>query len=312
MLESSPPGDHACTIAVGSLTRRYVLHVPPPRAAERLRPVLLAFHGGGGTAKLAALSTGWSDKADQVGFFVVYPEGIRPDPRRPATFLRNPPFWNVGAGVGYAERAGIDDVGFIRCLLGELGARLPVDPARVYATGFSNGASMAFQVAMELSAQIAAIAPVAGYLRRRQPRPTRPISMIYIAGAADPLIPLEGGVVESPWGELEERPPVVRSVETWAAWLGCPPKPRVVSDCAGVRRVRYGPGVQGGEVEFITIADAGHVWPGGPQILAERIAGKTTDKLSATDAIWEFFERQREPERSPERERGVNTRQTEP
>jgi len=29
--------------------------------------------------------------------------------------------------------------------------------------------------------------------------------------------------------------------------------------------------------------------------LAERIAGKRTDKLNATDAIWEFFERRRRP-----------------
>jgi polyhydroxybutyrate depolymerase len=249
------------------------------------------FHGGGGTARLAALSTRWSDQADQVGFAVVYPEGVRPDPRRPATFLRNPPFWNVGSGVGYAERVNVDDVGFIRGLLDELCERLPLDPERIYATGFSNGASMAFQVAMELPERIAAIAPVAGYLRCSRPRPTRPIPMVYIAGAADPLIPLAGGGVESPWGELEDRPPVVRSVETWASWLGCPPKPHVVSDRGGVRRVRYGPGERGAEVEFITIAEAGHVWPGGPAVLAERIAGKRTDKLNATDAIWEFFER---------------------
>jgi polyhydroxybutyrate depolymerase len=282
-------------MTVGSHRRDYVLHVPVLRHPERPRPLVLAFHGGGGTAKLAALSTGWSDRADRVGFFVVYPEGLRPDPRRPATFLRNPPFWNVGAGVGYAERVNADDVGFVRRLLDELCASLPVDGSRVYATGFSNGASMAFQTAMELPERIAAIAPVSGYLRRRAPRPTRPVSMIYIAGAADPLVPLEGGAVESPWGEREQRPPVARSVETWAGWLGCPPEPRLVTDRGGVRRVRYGPGDQGAEVEFITIADAGHVWPGGPAILAERIAGRTTDKLDATAVIWEFFERHRGP-----------------
>jgi polyhydroxybutyrate depolymerase len=291
MSESLNPGDHTRSITVAARVRQYILHVPPTRDTERLLPLVLAFHGGGGTAKLAALSTRWSEKGDQSGFFVVYPEAVRPDPKRPATFLRNPPFWNVGAGVGYAERANVDDVGFVRALLDELCICLPVDASRVYATGFSNGASMAFQMAMEFPERIAAIAPVSGYLRRQQPKPARPISMIYIAGAADPLVPLEGGTVESPWGELEERPPVIRSVETWAAWLGCPPEPRVVSDRSGVRRLRYGPGEQGGEVEFVTIADAGHVWPGGPAILAERIAGRTTDKLNATDAIWEFFER---------------------
>lgn len=291
MLVSLDPGDHTRTIRVAGRARQYILHLPPIRGRVRPMPLVLAFHGGGGTARLAALSARWSDRADEVGAAVVYPEGVRPDPQRPVTFLRNPPFWNVGSGVGYAERANVDDVGFIRALLDGLCDRLPIDPERIYATGFSNGASMAFKVALELPERLGAIAPVAGYLRQGEPRPSRPISMIYIAGAADPLVPLDGGVVTSPWGELEERPPVVRSVETWASWLDCPREPQVVSERDGVRRVRYGPGTRGAEVEFITIAEAGHVWPGGPAVLAERIAGRSTNKLDATGAIWEFFAR---------------------
>ena len=295
MSGSLKSGDHTRTITIGPRTREYILHVPASCDRERPLPLVLVFHGGGGTAKLAALSTRWSDKADRVGLFVVYPEGIRPEPERPATFLRNPPFWNAGSGIGCAGRENVDDVGFIRSLLDELGEALPVDPRRTYAVGFSNGASMAFRVAMELSERFAAIAPVSGLLWRQEPRPTRPVPMIYITGTADPLNPLDGGSIRSPWGKLEARVSVTRSVETWASWLNCPAEPRVISDRDGVRRVRYGPGDQGSEVEFITIADAGHVWPGGPEILAERIAGKRTDKLNATDAIWEFFERHRRP-----------------
>jgi poly(3-hydroxybutyrate) depolymerase len=38
----------------------------------------------------------------------------------------------------------------------------PVDPKRVYITGISNGAMMAYRLARELSDKIAAIAPVEG------------------------------------------------------------------------------------------------------------------------------------------------------
>jgi poly(3-hydroxybutyrate) depolymerase len=31
------------------------------------------------------------------------------------------------------------------------------------------------------------------------------------------------------------------------------------------------------------------VWPGGRNLLPERIVGKSSDKLNATDVIWEFF-----------------------
>jgi polyhydroxybutyrate depolymerase len=54
----------------------------------------------------------------------------------------------------------VDDVGFIRALLADLEARQPVDRRRVYATGLSNGAMMAWRLAVEASGTIAAIAPV--------------------------------------------------------------------------------------------------------------------------------------------------------
>ena len=284
------PGDHVLGIPVGSRNRQYLLHVTPTCNDDSPLPLVFVFHGGGGTAKIAAFATGFSQKADRERFFVVYPEALRPDPSRPVTLLRNPAFWNVGTGIGYAQRENVDDVGFIRALLDELPQRFAVDSRRIYAAGFSNGASMVFQAAMELPERFAAIAPVSGHLWRRQPRPTCPISMIYIVGNADPLNPLDGGMVELPWGELERRPPIADSVETWATWIGCAPRPCVISDRDGVQHVRYGPGEQGAEVVFITIADAGHVWPGGPEVLAERITGKRTDKLNATDVIWDFFQ----------------------
>lgn len=285
------PGEHIFNIEVGPLRRRYILHVPAGYDGARPLPAVIVFHGGGGAARVAIIATGWSAKADEIGFFAVYPEGVRPDPQRSPTFLRNPQFWNTGAGIGYADEQNVDDVGFVRALLEEVPARVNVDPQRVYASGFSNGASLAFEAAMQFPERIAAIAPVAGHLWRQEPQPTRPIPMIFIIGTADPLNPYHGGVVTSPWGHVRERPPIERSVRTWAAWIDCPPEPHVLSDRDGVRHVRYGPGPQGAEVDFYTIDGAGHVWPGGPPVLAEHIAGKPTDKLQATDVIWEFFER---------------------
>ena len=56
----------------------------------------------------------------------------------------------------------VDDVAFIRALLDDLMRAYQVDAKRVYATGMSNGAIMAYRLASELSDRIAAIAPVAG------------------------------------------------------------------------------------------------------------------------------------------------------
>lgn len=270
--------------------RECILHVPKGFDGRRELPLVLMFHGGGGSGRLALIAGDWADKADEVGFFVACPQGVRPHDERRATFLRNPQFFNVGAGIGYAEEAQVDDRGFVRALLDQLLERLPIERRRIYAAGFSNGASAAFQTAMDLPNRIAAIAPVAGHLWRREPPPSEPVSMIYIIGTADPLNPMAGGVVTSPWGKRETRPPIAQSVETWAAWIGCGGEPHLLWERDGVRSLGYGPAAGGATVEFTMIADAGHVWPGGRDIIAERIAGPGTDKLNATDEIWKFFE----------------------
>jgi polyhydroxybutyrate depolymerase len=120
------------------------------------------------------------------------------------------------------------------------------DPRRVYLTGFSNGAAMAFRFAAERAGLLAAVAPVAGYCGVPDPRPSRPVPTLYVIGTADPLVPLRGGQVRSPWGgRLVHRPPVVETLETWATALECSPVPETVSDADGVREEVYP-----GPVEF--------------------------------------------------------------
>ena len=291
-------GDFRYSLTVTDCTREYLVHVPAGWDGRRSLPLVISFHGGGGNAKLAAMATGWSDKSDSEGFFAVYPEGVRPHADRPATFLRNPPFWNVGSGIGYAEEVDIDDDAFIAAMFDDLFSRLPIDRTRIYSTGFSNGASMAMRLALRFQQHVAAVGAVAGHLWLREPHSdlTQPISLLYIIGDADPLNPMTGDTVISPWGKPLYRPPVARTPETWAKWLGCSEGCRILSNSSNpdndaIRHVRYGPNSDGAEVEYYVIPGAGHVWPGGPDILLEKIAGKPTDRINATDVMWEFFKR---------------------
>jgi polyhydroxybutyrate depolymerase len=189
-------GDHTFDIQVGGLERRYIVHVPPGYDGSKPGPVILMFHGGGGTAQGAMRETRWAAKADKEGFLAVFPEGTRPDPSQPARFAGNPQTWNDGSSrlnVGAAERK-VDDDGFVRALLDDLAARFAVDTRRIFVTGFSNGASMSFRIGRELANRVAAIAPVAGAdWADEPPKPVRPVPLLYITGTADPLNPIDGG-----------------------------------------------------------------------------------------------------------------------
>ncbi len=157
------PGTHPLAVTIRGVSRRYLLHVPSASDQGKKWPVVVMFHGGGGTARAALRETGWAEKADKEGFLVAFPEGTPPDLSRTARFRDNPQTWNDGskrAGIG-AARTDVPDVEFVSTMLADFKVRVSVDDRRVYATGFSNGASMTFRVARELSRVLAAVAPVA-------------------------------------------------------------------------------------------------------------------------------------------------------
>lgn len=280
------PGDHARTLTVDGRSRSYLVHVPPQYLPDRPVPVVLAFHGGGSNADQMVRFCGLNEKADQEGFVVVYPNGTG----RTDRILT----WNGGNCCGYAMLNAVDDVGFVRALLDDLGKVLHVDHKRVFATGMSNGAIMAYRLASELSDRIAAIAPVAGPMGTARCNPKRPVPVIHFHGTDDQYAPFQGGkgaksVSQTRFYSVEH------SIRAWVRANGCPETPVVVElpdkadDAMRVRRKTYGPGKEGAEVVLIEIENGGHTWPGREPLLAR--LGKSTKDISANDLMWEFFAR---------------------
>lgn len=277
------------TVAAGGLTREYMVYAPPECGPARPCAVVMMFHGGGGTASAAMAQTGWEKKADKAGFLAVFPEGVRPRPDLPPRFGANSQSWNDGST---RFNPGVDDVGFVRRLLADLAANFALDPRRVYATGFSNGASMSFRLGAELPEVVAAIAPVAG---APWVWPTSPMPVLYITGTQDSLNPIEGGMPTlGPGGKPlggRVKPPVAASLAAWARANGCPARPETVSTAPGVELTRFA-GCQGrSETVYYAVEGLGHTWPGGVRLLPEKWVGPASDKLKATDVIWEFFEK---------------------
>jgi polyhydroxybutyrate depolymerase len=228
--------------------------------------------------------------AEEEGFLVLYPEATREDPTRPASFRDNPRIWNDGSRRSKVARRNVDDIGYLNTVLDAVHERYAVDLDLVFVTGFSNGASMAFRTGIEMAERVSAIAPVSGHLCLDDPRPARPLSMLYMIGLLDPLNPFDGGPMDTPWGAKRIKPPVMDSILTWLRLIEAAEHPQLVRHEDGIKQAHYGPGETGCEVQLYTIEDLGHEWPGAPRTLPVAISGPQTDRLNATKVIWEFFD----------------------
>lgn len=281
------------TLTSGGEPREYLLYRPELRGltppARQNPPLVIFLHGAGGSAEWADGETGWSALSDREGFALALPDALPPHPDKPAKFLTNPRRWNDGSDGPTGVPSPADDVAFLAAVIHDSVSRTDADPRRVYLSGFSNGAGMAFRAAAELADRLAAVAPVAGYCRVPDPKPVRPVPTLYLIGSADPLVPIRGGDVRSPWQHrLVRRRPVAYTLERWATALGCETSPVTESDDHGVRVDVYP-----GPVEFksVVIDGLGHHWPGGKGQLNHKIAGPPADTIDATAAVWDFFQR---------------------
>jgi polyhydroxybutyrate depolymerase len=278
------PGDSSRTVRVNGIERSYLVHVPPQYVKDSPTPVVLAFHGGGANARNMVAFSGLNQKADQSGFIVVYPDG--------SGRLERMLTFNAGNCCGQAAASNVDDVAFVRQVLDDLEGIANVDRRRVFATGMSNGAMMAYRLASEMSDRIAAIAPVSGPMGTKHCRPGRAVSVMHFHGDADEFAPYSGGKGRGPSGT--DFYSVDHSISTWVAANGCNKSPRVTQlpdrekDGTTVKQVRYESGTEGAEVVLVIIKGGGHTWPGNEPRM--RSLGVSTRDISANDMMWDFFQ----------------------
>ncbi len=258
------------------LTRTYRLFVPPQAGSANPEglPLVVALHGGLGTGDQFAETSAFEDLAKREGFVVVFPDGVDRT-------------WNGGRCCGPAVATRVDDTGFLASLIGSLSAALPIDPARVFMTGHSNGAIMAFRFGCERANLVKAIAPVAGSVETPECRPSRGVSLLAIHGDADQNHPIGGGtgarsVAGIPFTSMDD------SLRTWTRAMAC---------AAGPARTISGPLTttdwktcrDGVAARFVIIAGADHPWPGSADRRASQLQGIPSQALDATATVWAFF-----------------------
>ena len=268
--------------------RSWLAYVP---AAKAERPALvLVMHGsmGDGEQMRAATRYSFDVLAERHGFVVVYPDG----------YERH---WNdCRGGADYAaNRENIDDVGFLRALVQRMVDEQGVEPARVFATGFSNGGQMAYRLGLEAPELVAGIAAVAANLPVASSLDCEPVDRAVAAlvmnGTDDPVNPYQGGLVEI-LGNAS-RGEVMSSLETAAYWArlagysgeGTSLKwdDRAPGDDTRVEVTEWlAPGQP--PVSLVTIVGGGHTFPH-PQFSFPRMLGPTSHELDGAEVIWRFF-----------------------
>lgn len=276
--QPSAARDTIRTLNHGNRTRSYVMHIPPGYDPKVATAVVLVFHGGLSNAQTVRQTTKMDAVSDAKGFIVVYPNGTGRFKDRLLT-------WNGGRCCGYAAEQKVDDVGFVRALLDDLGKVVNVDRRRIYATGISNGAIMAYRLACELSDRIAAIGAVAGTQNIDTCKPNRAVPVLHIHGDRDAHVPYHGGVGVGLSGVRFTS--VDETIAFWVRQNGCALEPKVTQTGnirQSIYRSQLDPNVT---VQLITVVGGGHAWPGGEP--AWRGGDVPTREINASEILWDFF-----------------------
>ena len=282
-----PPGDYERTMTFDGLERSFRLHIPPGANSGDPAPLVVGLHGLGSDSELFATFTKMNDKADELGFIMLYPDGTGEKELA----------WNAGHCCNLQRRNNVDDVAFIRALVKATQGLLNVDPNRIYATGMSNGGMLAYRLAAEASDIFAAVGPVAasigGIPQDRWPEvsippPTEPVSIIAINGMQDHFVRYEGGEASGQFTTGRTDVSIAESIGFWVIHNGCDPEPETEITFEGniITDTFSCPDDIG--VVLITIVDGEHAWPGATVEVPPSLP-QPNQQISATALILDFF-----------------------
>jgi polyhydroxybutyrate depolymerase len=251
-------GVHDLTIESGGLARTFRLVVPESAASGAPVPLVVLFHGSNGDGAGQIAIAGFDAKAAEEGFVLAAGDGT--DRSWNSGSCRNP--------EGGACVEDVDDVGFTRDLVAAVEETACIDPARIYATGFSKGAAMVFRLACEAADLFAAFAPVAGGLAFSPCTPERPRPILLVNAADDATVPFAVGEA---------------SFLAFLGLNGCDDARESTSPAPGSTCV-VAPECRDDATTALCRVPGGHRWPGG--------ATDPDGPFHATDVVWSFFSEQ--------------------
>jgi polyhydroxybutyrate depolymerase len=274
------------SINIDGRERTYLLNLPPGYYEGSGFSLVIAMHGGGGSATQFETSSLLTQKANAENFIVVYPEGVK------STGPLGARTWNAGTCCAYAVENNINDVKFITTLIDKLVADYKINAKKVYATGHSNGGMMSYRLACEASNKIAAIAPNGCTMVVTQPcNPARAVPVLHMHSVLDEHIPYTGGTGNGISGVYA--PPLDSVFNVWSSKNTCTTTAQVVINNSSYKFTRWTNCSNNTAIHYYLTQDGGHAWPGG---LPGSGNGDTPSQaINANNLLWDFFKQYQLP-----------------
>jgi polyhydroxybutyrate depolymerase len=271
------------TIVSDGIMRTFRVYVPAIYDGQTARPLVFQFHGTDGTQSNAATAfetfTKFKSVADTANFILVTPNGlVDPDP----FFSQFGQTWST-----WFCCLTVDDPKFVSDMIDKLEDEYNIDSMRVYATGYSAGGLMSYELACQLDNRIAAIGSVAGLMvnsRIESCNASRAVPILEIHGTNDANLPYAGMI-----NGIDTLIGVDSVLHFWTLHDQCTPTPTSTNlpntnttDGSSVTKYVWPNCAGGSSVELYKVINGGHTWPG-------RAGANTNRDIIADQEIWRFF-----------------------
>lgn len=180
-------GDTACELG----DRSYHVLEPEGWDGETPLPVLLHFHGWARQGTVVVNHERIAGATKLRGVLLVAPNGLG----------KSWDFWTSDTG----------DVPFADRVLEDVAKRYPIDPDRIYVSGYSFGGAMAWRYVCQSGNDTAALLAVAGSIRQTEECPQAPAEVRHVHGTSDTVMDFPFG----PGGDT------TYPVALWRQKFGC-------------------------------------------------------------------------------------------
>mgnify|MGYP001158280005 FL=1 len=244
------------------LSRQFIMYVPINYNSDIEYPLMINFHGFGGTASDFVETADMRSLAENENFIIVYPQG---------TLLGGFPHWNSSAPSS-DNKSSVDDIGFVEKMIENISSTYSINEKRVYAAGYSNGGFLSYYLACN-SKKFAAIGSVAGTMiddSYQNCNAQVPTAMINIHGTNDEVVLYNGDSYAST--------SIADVVNWWKNFNSCFNEDIITNQNGSIEQQIYYDDSGNAYVQHIKINNGGHYW-------SDKLDfnGKNTSEL-----IWDF------------------------